>query len=272
MHLKSDAEFDALLDRFCTFAQEGSAVTFYNANRGNKGVAAKDVATYSTTNREEMIRWMRQMEEAGKTVTITYDPNTGTWNGMAYINIPEPSDPNYDSTATSLVLQFKVDFLTHQLEGYHFDTIRGYRNMADTIPFSMQYCPPGDFGWVKLLYGPTGDTLFAGDIIWMGCGAIEYPAAYDTDFHEVYTMIEVPFPGTERFYLVGNSLDEFAHNHTNSVSDSLCRSLWNSIAYKDVFEPWTNTNAHIGIYLYAPSAGPGDPADRDYILFMERPL
>ena len=90
VHLKSDAEFDALLDRFCNLAQEGSAVTFYNANRGSKGIAAKDVATYSTTNREEMKRWMREQEDAGRTVTVTYNPTTGTWNGRAYTNTPTP--------------------------------------------------------------------------------------------------------------------------------------------------------------------------------------
>lgn len=90
VHLETDTEFEALLVQFCNYAQQGDSVTFYNANRGNKGVAAKDVATYSTTNREEMIRWMRQMEEAGKTVTITYDPNTGTYNGMAYATAPQP--------------------------------------------------------------------------------------------------------------------------------------------------------------------------------------
>lgn len=92
VHLETDTEFEALLVQFCNYAQQGDSVTFYNANRGNKGVAAKDVATYSTTNREEMIRWMRQMEEAGKTVTVAYDPNTGTYNGMAYTTAPQP-DP-----------------------------------------------------------------------------------------------------------------------------------------------------------------------------------
>ncbi len=92
VHLETDTEFEALLVQFCNYAQQGDSVTFYNANRGNKGVAAKDVATYSTTNREEMIRWMRQMEEAGKTVTVTYDPNTGSYNGMAYAPGTPPPD------------------------------------------------------------------------------------------------------------------------------------------------------------------------------------
>ena len=69
VHLKTDAEFDALLERFCGYAQEGSEVTFYNANRASTG--AKDVTNYSTTSREEMISWMRQMEDAGMTVTVT---------------------------------------------------------------------------------------------------------------------------------------------------------------------------------------------------------
>ena len=33
VHLRTDAEFDALLERFCDYAENGSTVTFYNANR-----------------------------------------------------------------------------------------------------------------------------------------------------------------------------------------------------------------------------------------------
>lgn len=85
-HLETDSEFDALLDDFCDFAKSGSTVTFYNAltaNSSSKGAESKEV-TYRTTSREEIKRWMRRMEDEGKTVTITYDSHTGTYNGLAY--------------------------------------------------------------------------------------------------------------------------------------------------------------------------------------------
>ena len=87
-HLETDTEFDALLDDFCDFAKSGSTVTFYNAlnvDSPSKGAGTKEV-TYRTTSREDIKRWMRQMENEGRTVTITYDSHTGTYNGLAYKN------------------------------------------------------------------------------------------------------------------------------------------------------------------------------------------
>ena len=89
VHLTTEAEWDALLDQFCDYAEDGSSVTFRNANRTTKSTT-KEAVTYSTNNRDEMKRWMAQMEAEGKTVTVTYDSQTGTWNGTAYTNAPQP--------------------------------------------------------------------------------------------------------------------------------------------------------------------------------------
>lgn len=89
VHLTTEAEWQQLLDHFCDYAEGGSSVTFRNANRTATS-ATKETVTYSTTNREEMKRWMAQMEDEGMTVTVTYDPSTGTWNGTAYASAPQP--------------------------------------------------------------------------------------------------------------------------------------------------------------------------------------
>ena len=104
VHLKTEAEWQALLDRFCDWAEGGSTVTFHRvgtqraASASGKGIAltghalslqAKDAVEYSTTSREEMKRWMALMEDEGKTVTVSYDPATGTWNGTAYATAPQ---------------------------------------------------------------------------------------------------------------------------------------------------------------------------------------
>lgn len=86
VHLTTEAEWEALLDQFCNYAEEGSTVTFYNANSVATG--AKDATHFSTTSRDEMKAWMRQMEEAGKTVTVTFDSGTGTYSGIAYATNP----------------------------------------------------------------------------------------------------------------------------------------------------------------------------------------
>lgn len=95
VHLKTEAEFDDLLEQFCDYAEGGSTVTFYNASLVQHSKfkvhnSTKETVTYSTTSREEMKAWMRQMEDEGMTVTVTYEPNTGTWNGTAYATAPQP--------------------------------------------------------------------------------------------------------------------------------------------------------------------------------------
>ena len=104
VHLETEAEWQELLDRFCDYAEEGSEVTFYGTQaplpaKGGPSQAGslrttKDAATFSTTDREAMKRWMAQMEDAGMTVTVTFDPNTGTWNGTAYATAPQPQMGN----------------------------------------------------------------------------------------------------------------------------------------------------------------------------------
>ncbi|MBR4506095.1 MAG: hypothetical protein IKP21_04905 [Bacteroidales bacterium] len=84
VYLVDNNEWQALLDRFCNYAEDGSEVTFYNANHKAAKSPTKEAVTYSTTDREAMKRWMAQMEDEGMTVTVTYDPNTGTYSGMAY--------------------------------------------------------------------------------------------------------------------------------------------------------------------------------------------
>ncbi len=89
VYLTTEAEWDALLDQFCDYAEGGSSVTFRNANSAAKS-ATKEAITYSTTDREAMKRWMARMEDEGKTVTVTYDSQTGIWSGTAYATAPLP--------------------------------------------------------------------------------------------------------------------------------------------------------------------------------------
>lgn len=90
VQLTTDSEWDDLLDRFCDYAENDSKVSFYNAKSNTPKNTTKNVITFSTTSRAEMISWMRRMEEAGKTVTVTFDSGTGTYNGIAYSSAPQP--------------------------------------------------------------------------------------------------------------------------------------------------------------------------------------
>ena len=89
VRLTTDAEWDALLDRFCDYAQDGEQVTFYstNSNYQAKGNSSATPTSITTADREELKAWMKEMEKIGKTVQVTFDEGSGTWNGRAYANL-----------------------------------------------------------------------------------------------------------------------------------------------------------------------------------------
>ncbi len=87
-HIGTEGELDALLDRFCDYAQAGAQVMFVDTHPSmTKGNATDTPTSISTSDREELKSWMKEMEKAGKTVQITYDEGNGTWNGRAYVNL-----------------------------------------------------------------------------------------------------------------------------------------------------------------------------------------
>lgn len=86
--LKDDAEWDAMLERFCSVAAEGQTVTFYSLGRPQRHSAAskadnKEDQHFSTDDREEMKAWMKAREKEGLTVSVSYDEQSGRWNGVA---------------------------------------------------------------------------------------------------------------------------------------------------------------------------------------------
>ena len=107
--LRTEAEWDQMLDLFCDYAEEGSEVTFYSLGAQGrtattKGtVAMKDATTFSTTSRDEMKDWMKTMEKQGKTVNVRYDETTGTWHGTAYATNPNPQPQPQDSSHTGVL-------------------------------------------------------------------------------------------------------------------------------------------------------------------------
>lgn len=85
--VNDDNEWDALLESFCDYAMSGEQVAFYSLGN-HSSVASKEAPSISTSDRNELKRWMKAMEKEGKTVSVSYDDRTGTWNGVAYMTIP----------------------------------------------------------------------------------------------------------------------------------------------------------------------------------------
>ncbi len=85
--VSGDNEWDALLESFCDYAMTGEQVAFYSLG-SHSSVASKETPSISTSDRNELKRWMKAMEKEGKTVNVSYDDRTGKWNGVAYLTIP----------------------------------------------------------------------------------------------------------------------------------------------------------------------------------------
>lgn len=167
VHLTTNNEFDALLDRFCDYAEGGSIVTFYRLGTQPSRLhasgtlahpkaaetaahPAKDAEHYSTTSREEMKRWMRQMEDEGKTVTVTYNSSSGTWNGTAYANVPQPLPSVEAAPQFSVSASRQVTFATGNLQ---YCTATGEYRMADSQYTTL--CITSDTNWTDLFEQDT---------------------------------------------------------------------------------------------------------------------
>ena len=65
-----------------------------------------------------MKRWMAQMEDEGKTVTVSYDPSSGTYHGEAYATAPHPQTDWVDLGLPSGVLWAKCNLGANAPEEY----------------------------------------------------------------------------------------------------------------------------------------------------------
>ena len=174
VHLLTEEEFETLLDHFCDYAESGSTVTFYNTNHASKG-ASKELVNYSTTSREEMKAWMRQMEDEGMTVTVTYDSSTGTYNGMAYATAPQQEG------CYTGVLVYYEDYLPDQ-------QIMSLQVSADNILLIHNNYSLYEDGYLEL----DGITYHVGDTVTL-CGELE-AQMYDTIVMALFLNIGEPEP------------------------------------------------------------------------------
>lgn len=142
--IHSESEWGKLLDQFCDYAEEGKSVTFYNLNSqpadlytAKSGpVLRKESNTISTSNRDEMKAWMRRMEQAGKTVNVTYDRQTGVWNGTAYAVAPVVEDSTIYQSFTGVLVSVSLsDFFSSQ---QIYEDILALRINADTTLVILQ--------------------------------------------------------------------------------------------------------------------------------------
>ena len=82
--LGNDAEYDALLMRLFALARMGYEVEIMNGDGPARATLAVEVITFSTTNEQEAIAWVKQKTLEGYWVQVSFDQTTGTYNCIAY--------------------------------------------------------------------------------------------------------------------------------------------------------------------------------------------
>jgi len=167
-----------------------------------------------------------------------------------------------DSTGAS-ILQLKVDYLTYQVQGMYLDSLYEYTELTDTFPLLISYQSPGDFGGISIAHEPTNTLLFSGSIIWMGCGVISYPNSYTPAENFPVTNFPIRQPSATRFQSITTT------NQSTNLPDSIVNKIWTSISKYKIVRSYYSANTHkIGVYLYTPSVGVGDPHDWRWIIFL----
>lgn len=151
----SDSLWSTLLDDLLDMAAEGGTVTFYNENSHLSPIPRKENVTFSTTNREEMKDWCRRMEDEGMTVTITYNSDTGVWNGVAYAVLHHSNiafDENGASYATFSVgegqtIRFARGILQYRASD---NAWRIAEQQFDCVGHANEFAGTGYNGWIDL--------------------------------------------------------------------------------------------------------------------------
>jgi hypothetical protein len=163
------------------------------------------------------------------------------------------------------ILLMRVDYLTYKYLGYTTFNIRD-KISGDTIPFFSVYRAPTDFGYQKLYYRTvdSANMLFHGDIIWMGCGMMQYPqpSSFVTG---PSNNLNLPYPGQSRISHYNGT------RHTTVTDETNLRNIWNTISIQSEFQYfYSRTTKKVAVYLYTPSVGCGNPADWYYLVFVEQ--
>jgi len=172
-------------------------------------------------------------------------------------------EDDYDSeetVETNTILLLKVDVMTYTFEGAKELEMASEISDSETIPLNVDYAPPGDFGSIALYYEGK-ELIFDGSIIWMGLGEISYPESFDppSSFSELNSTISLP--DTNRFQLIFNDFGYAAIDYS---------LIWNAINKLEIVDDYHESHKNIGLFLYTPSVGIGDPNDWDWFVIMNK--
>lgn len=173
---------------------------------------------------------------------------------------PSSETANPQAPPAGNILLLQVDYLSFNFEGAKELSV-SQPSSSDSLPIKVDYKTPSDFGSLFLSYKPTNDSLFFGTIVWSGTGKKDFPATMDaaTSFSLLNSSLAKPI--NSRFQTI------FYLQYPQAINYS---ALWNAIDKLQIVGTYLNFNKKIGIFLYMPSVGIGNPAEWNWYLIMSK--
>ncbi len=155
------------------------------------------------------------------------------------------------------ILLLQVDYMTCAFEGGKEIPVASIHE-SDSLPIEVAYQSPGDFGGISLYYQPTEEMIFSGTIVWMGTGQISYPLNFEPADVFRSSDADGEQPDQERFQIIFfQARPPIEYN-----------KIWAAIDGLDKVREYMVSGYKIGLFLYTPSVGVGDPYEWDWFVIM----
>jgi hypothetical protein len=157
-----------------------------------------------------------------------------------------------------------VHYQTYELEG---GALNYYMPCdacdADSLPFRVEFEPPGDFGSITFTYTETGDTLLSGTIVWLGRGELSQPDNILPGIRFGKLAQAAPAPSQREYYHQYAALDE---REFKARADT----AWTHVKRLDIVWDFAAKGYRVGFYRYTPAVGPIVPSAARWIVFLYR--
>ena len=277
-------EFDTLKLVFTQWMNEiRNSAAFENLVRSNYELSTNWGISYQTYNTPEELLASLSPVPYASSMTASFSGNDfyanryglainaylhGVYLSIVNSRVGQPSDDFTESDLNDAdlhkhILISKVDYLTFRHKGFYALNVTDKLNSGDEIPFVSQYHEPCDFGYIKLFYRNTDNLLMDGDIIWAGCGHLNFP----DNFRAGLPMDNgLPYPGQSRIAFINDG------GHYETVTDEReLQYIWQSVSRQKEFQHYYgNSSKKVAVYLYTPSVGGGSPDNACYLVFTEQ--
>lgn len=186
------------------------------------------------------------------------DPGIVLFNGERIYK----SDNTYIINNTTTIATLLVDYATYNFDGGVISYYSCPNCTDDSIPFTIDYNPPGDFGDITFTLSSLQDTVFDATIIWTGLGQIYSPINFTTDTPFTDTTIATNKPSDFRY------INEEGQTITDDYLLNKADSAWDVIDSLKITNLFAEKGFKAAIYLYPPTVGSFDPSVAKWVVFL----